>query len=92
MAQKRPQSLCQVHAQQSNADDTEGSFRQVRHDAIYHRPGGKFCVSVFRQNREYHIIHVHDWGLFPLVASFSGGWDVMRALRSVNAVPASWES
>ena len=34
MAQKRPQSLCQVHAQQSNADDTEGSFRQVRHDAI----------------------------------------------------------
>ena len=34
MAQKRPQSLCQVHAQQSNADDTEGSFWQVRHDAI----------------------------------------------------------
>ena len=34
MVQKRPQSLCQIHAQQSNADDTEGSFRQVRHDAI----------------------------------------------------------
>lgn len=34
LAQKRPQSLCQVHAQQSNADDTEGSFRQVCHDAI----------------------------------------------------------
>ena len=34
MAQKRPQSLCQVHAQQSNADDTEGSFLQVRHNAI----------------------------------------------------------
>ena len=34
MAQKRPQSLCQVHAQQSNADDTKGSFRQVRHDAV----------------------------------------------------------
>ena len=24
------------------------------------RPGGKFCVSVFRQNQEYHIINVHD--------------------------------
>ena len=34
MVQKRPQSLCQVHAQQSNADDTEGSFLQMRHDAI----------------------------------------------------------
>ena len=34
MAQKRPQSPCQIHAQQSNADDTEGSFWQVRHDAI----------------------------------------------------------
>ena len=34
MAQKRPQSLCQVHAQQSNADDTERSFLQVRHDAV----------------------------------------------------------
>ena len=34
MAQKRPQSLCQVHAQQSNADDTERSFPQVRHDAV----------------------------------------------------------
>ena len=34
MVQKRPQSLCQVHAQQSNADDTERSFLQMRHDAI----------------------------------------------------------
>ena len=34
MAQKRPQSLCQVHAQQSNVDDTEGGFLQVRHDAV----------------------------------------------------------
>lgn len=34
LEQKRPQSLCQIHAQQSNADDTKGSFRQVRHDAI----------------------------------------------------------
>ena len=34
MAQKRPQSLCQIHAQQSNADDTERSFLQVRHDAV----------------------------------------------------------
>lgn len=42
-------------------------------------PGGKFCVSVFRQNQEYHIINVHDWGLFPLATAFSGGWDGMRA-------------
>lgn len=42
-------------------------------------PGGKFCVSVFRQNQEYHIINVHDWGLFPLVTTFPGGWDGMRA-------------
>ena len=42
------------------------------------RPGGKFCVSVFRQNQEYHIIHVHDWGLFPLATAFPGGWDGMR--------------
>ena len=34
LAQKRQQSLCQVHAQQRNADDTEGSFLQVRHNAI----------------------------------------------------------
>ena len=34
MVQKRPQSLCQVHAQQSNADDTERSFLQTRHDAV----------------------------------------------------------
>ena len=42
-------------------------------------PGGKFCVSVFRQNQEYHIINVHDWGLFPLATAFPGGWDGMRA-------------
>ena len=52
----------------------------------------KFCVSVFRQNQEYHIIHVHDWGLFPLSTAFPGGWDGMRALCGVNAVPASRES
>ena len=56
------------------------------------RPLRKFCVSVFRQNQEYHIINVHDWGLFPLATAFPGGWDGMRALRGVNAVPASRES
>ena len=34
MVQKDPQSLCKVHAQQSNADDTERSFLQTRHDAV----------------------------------------------------------
>ena len=41
-------------------------------------PLRKFCVSVFRQNQEYHIINVHDWGLFPLATAFPGGWDGMR--------------
>lgn len=43
------------------------------------RPLRKFCVSVFRQNQEYHIINVHDWGLFPLATAFPGGWDGMCA-------------
>ena len=43
------------------------------------RPGGKFCVSVFRQNQEYHVFNVHDGGLFPLVTSLPEGWDGMRA-------------
>lgn len=34
MVQKKPQSLCQVHAQQSNADDIERSFLQTCHDAV----------------------------------------------------------
>ena len=29
------------------------------------RPGGKFCVSVFRQNQEYHVINVHDGAYSP---------------------------
>ena len=28
-------------------------------------PGEKFCVSVFRQNQEYHIINVHDGAYSP---------------------------
>ena len=28
-------------------------------------PGGKFCVSVFRQNQEYHVINVHDGAYSP---------------------------
>ena len=31
----------------------------------YIRPGGKFCVSVFRQNQEYHVINVHDGAYSP---------------------------
>lgn len=34
MVKKSPQSLCQVHAQQSNADDTERSFLQTCHDVV----------------------------------------------------------
>ena len=42
-------------------------------------PGGKFCVSVFRQNQEYHVINVQDEGLFPLTTFLPEGWDGMRA-------------
>ena len=50
-----------------------------RVDVLVNRPLRKFCVGVFRQNQEYHIIHVHDGGLFPLSTSFPEGWDGMRA-------------
>ena len=33
--------------------------------AYNRRPGGKFCVSVFRQNQEYHVINVHDGAYSP---------------------------
>ena len=42
-------------------------------------PLREFCVSVFRQNQEYHVINVHDEGLFPLVTFLPEGWDGMRA-------------
>ena len=32
---------------------------------LLRRPGGKFCVSVFRQNQEYHVINVHDGAYSP---------------------------
>ena len=49
------------------------------------RPGGKFCVSVFRQNQEYHIINVHAEGLFPLVTTLPEGRGGMRVVYGVNA-------
>ena len=52
----------------------------------------EFCVSNFRQNQEYHVFNVQDEGLFPLVTSLPEGWDGMRAVCGVNAVPAFRES
>ena len=49
------------------------------------RPLGEFCVSVFRQNQEYHVFNVHDEGLFPLVNFLPAGWNGMRAAGGVNA-------
>ena len=57
----------------------------------FYRPLGKFCVSVFRQNQEYHIFNVHDGGLFPVIISLPAGWDGMRTACGVNAVPACRE-
>ena len=52
----------------------------------------EFCVSEFRQTQEYHVINVHDGGLFPLSTVFPGGWDGMRAACGVNAISADRES
>ena len=34
LEQKKLKSLCQIHAQQSNVDDTERGFRQVHHNVV----------------------------------------------------------
>ena len=39
----------------------------------YHGPHVEFCVSEFRQTQEYHVINVHDGGLFPLSTAFPVG-------------------
>ena len=50
-----------------------------------------FCVSVFRQNQEYHMIHVHDGAYSPwLPLSREDG--TVCAPDGVNAVTASRES
>ena len=43
--------------------------------------GRKFCVSVIRQNQEYHVINVHDGGLIPLVNVLPAGWRYARRVR-----------
>lgn len=40
------------------------TVRQLR------RRVGIFCVSVFRQNQEYHVINVHDGAYFPCLRLF----------------------
>ena len=74
-------------------DLCEGFFNSFAKGIIeeHFRPLGKFCVSVFRQNQEYHIFNVHDGGLFPLIISLPAGWDGMRTACGVNAVPACRE-
>ena len=52
----------------------------------------KFCVSEFRQNQEFHVINVHDDGLFPLATTLPIERDGMRAARGVNAVALYRES
>ena len=52
----------------------------------------KFCVSEFRQNQEFHVINVHNDGLFPLATSLPIERDGMRAARGVNAVALYRES
>ena len=52
----------------------------------------KFCVSEFRQNQEFHVINVHNDGLFPLTTTLPIERDDMRAARGVNAVALYRES
>ena len=52
----------------------------------------KFCVSEFRQNQEFHILNVHNDGLFPLTTTLPIERDGMRAARGVNAVALYRES
>ena len=52
----------------------------------------KFCVSEFRQNQEFHVINVHNDGLFPLTTTLPIERDGMRAARGVNAVALYRES
>ena len=52
----------------------------------------KFCVSEFRQNQEFHVINVHNEGLFPLTTPLPIEHDGMRAARGVNAVALYRES
>ena len=42
----------------------EGRLQRIARGQ-YIWPGGKFCVSVFRQNQEYHVINVHDGAYSP---------------------------
>ena len=82
------------HVTQENASELlTNAFDMVKQQRRQERkrPGGKFCVSVFRQNQEYHVINVHDEGLFPLVISLPAGWDGMRTACGVNAVLACRE-
>ena len=51
-----------------------------------------FCVSEFRQNQEFHVINVHNDGLFPLTTTLPIEHDGMRAARGVNAVALYRES
>ena len=59
------------HVTQENASELlTNAFdmvkQQRRQERKHHiRPGGKFCVSVFRQNQEYHVINVHDGAYSP---------------------------
>ena len=44
--------------------------------------GRKFCVSVLRQNQEWHEINVHTWGRYPLTNPVPGGWMVCAPLAA----------
>ena len=72
-------------------DFIEGPFDQIIKTANF-RLLRKFCVSEFRQNQEFHVINVHNDGLFPLATTLPIERDGMRAARGVNAVALYRES
>ena len=70
----------------------KGSRAAVRRLSCPLRLLRKFCVSEFRQNQGFHIINVHNDGLFPLATTLPIERDGMRAARGVNAVALYRES
>lgn len=66
-------ALKKARADAKAAEETKKAEAESVLKKLLAGPLRKFCVSDIRQNQEYHIIHVHDGGFFPLSTAFPGG-------------------
>ena len=64
---------------QSGKLSLSGAYSHMEKRGSKFGPLRKFCVSVFRQNQEYHVFKVHGEGLFPLSTALPAGCGGMRA-------------